>query len=159
MSLTIADLTAAVTLPGYLIEVDFDPPRYFSTRGLQNWAGQEWASSGWTFADDRLSLPGGDPAMARLILAQGVVGRRVLVWLFYGSAAADTNTELVFDGVTDGAPTLVGSVVLTLFDQTISVMYAPRARIRADGGFSVLPQKGLKIKWNATTFQFKDDPT
>jgi hypothetical protein len=159
MTIPIGSLTAAVTLPGYLIEFDFSPPRYFSTRGLQNWASKAWASSGWTFDADKLSLPGGDPAMARLILSQGVVGKRVRVWIFYGNFADDTNTQLVFDGVADGAPSLVGSVVVTLFDQSIAVMYGPRARIRADGGFSVLPQKGLKIKWNGTTFQLKDNPT
>ena len=155
----LATLAAPVTQPGYLIEVDFDPPRYYSSRGLQTWASQTWASSAWTFADDKLTLPGGDPAMARLILSQGIVGRRVRVWLFYGTTATDADTQLVFDGVADGAPTLVGSVVVTLFDQSIAVMYAPRARIRADGGFSVLPQKGLKIKWNGTTFLLKDNPT
>lgn len=159
MSVKPADLAASITLPGYLIEVDFDPPRYFSTRGLQTWASQTWASSGWTFANDKLTLPGGDPAMARLILSQGVVGRRVRVWIFYGAFADDTNTELVFDGVADGAPNLVGSVAIALFDQSIAVMFAPRQRIRPEGGFSVLPQKGLKIKWNGTTFLLKDNPT
>ena len=155
----LATLAAPITQPGYLIEVDFDPPRYFSTRGLQTWASQTWASSGWTFADDKLTMAGGDPAMARLILQQGIVGRRVQVWLFYGNFADDTNIQLVFDGVADGAPNLVGSVVVTLFDQSIAVMYGPRTRIRASGGFSVLPQKGLKIKWNGTTFLLKDNPT
>jgi len=150
-------LASPVTLPGYLIEVEFDPPRYFSTRGVQTWAGNTWASSGWIF-NGKLSLPGGDPAMTRLILSQGVVGRRVRVWTFYGETADDTNTELTYDGVADGASDLTGNTSINLFDNSIAVLFAPRRRIRPEYGFSVLPQKGLRIKWNGVVLIFKDDP-
>jgi hypothetical protein len=152
------DLTAPVTLPGYLIELDFVPPRYFSTRGAQMWAGLTWVSSGWSFTADKLSLPGGDPTMTQLILSQGVVARRARVWMFYGLTADDTNLQLVYDGVCDGAPNLVDPLELALFDRTAAVLFAPRQRIRPERGFSVLPQKGLKIVWNNITFLFKDDP-
>ena len=152
-----SDLAAPVKLPGYLNAIDFAPPRYFSTRGVQTWAGNTWVSSGWRYTDDRLNLPGGDPAMTRLILSQGVVSRRVRVWLFYGLIADDTNTQLVFDGVCDGAPNLVDSISITLFDRAMAVLFAPRKRIRAENGFSVLPQKGFKLQWNLVTFEFKDD--
>src|SRR6185295_8938231 len=147
-----SDLAAPVTLPGYLIEIAFAPVRYFSTRGVQTWATHTWVSSGWRFTTDRLSLPGGDPAMTQLILSQGVVSRRVRVWMFYGMVADDTNTQLLYDGVCDGAPTLVGSITLALFDRAMAVLFAPRQRMRPELGFSVLPQKGLKLVWNLTTF-------
>lgn len=153
-----ANYAAPVTLPGYLIEVDFAPVRYFSTRGLQLWANQTWVSSGWVFTDGKLVLPGGDPEMVRLILSQGIVGRVVKVWSFYGQTADDTNTQLLYVGVCDGASNLVGSITIGLFDNAISVLYAPRRRFRPELGFSVLPQKGLKIVWNSITIIFKDQP-
>jgi len=149
-------LSSPVTLPGYLIEVDFDPPRYWSTRGPQLWGGKTWVSHAWQFSVDKLTLPGGDPNMTALILAQGVVGRQVRVWVFYGSFVDDTNTELLFDGVCDGAPNLVDPIDLKLFDQAIPVLFAPRQRIRPELGFSVLPQKGVKVQWNNITIEFKD---
>jgi hypothetical protein len=150
------DLTAPVTLPGYLIEVAFDPPRYFSTRGVQLWATHTWVSSGWVYTEDKLELPGGDPAFTQLILSQGVVGRVVRVWMFYGNTASDANTVLTYEGVIDGAPSLVNGITLTLFDRAIATLYAPRRRVRAELGFSVLPQRGLKIVWNGITIVFKD---
>jgi hypothetical protein len=153
-----ADYNAPVTLPGYLIEIDFSPVRYFSTRGLQMWGGHTWVSSGWTFGGDRLVLPGGDPEMTRLILAQGVVSRRIRIWSFYGVTADDTTLDLLFDGVCDGAGNLIGSIALALFDNSQAVLFAPRRRVRPENGFSVLPQKGLKIVWNSTTFVLKDEP-
>jgi hypothetical protein len=153
-----ADLAQPITKPGQLIEIDFSPPRYFSTRGVQGYGGKTWVTGAWVFATDRLTLPGGDPAMTQLVLSQGVVGRRVRVWTFIGDYADDTNTELTYDGVIDGASDLIDPVTLMLFDRSISVMYSPRQRIRADTGFSVLPQKGLKITWKGIKFVFKDDP-
>jgi hypothetical protein len=152
------DVTAPVTLPGYLIEIDFAPPRYYSTRGLQTWASQTWVSGAWIFSGQQLALPGGDPAMVQLILSQGVVGRVVRVWTFYGNTATDTNTELTFAGVCDGAPSLIGDIRLTLFDRAMAVMFAPRQRFRPELGFSVLPQKNFRIEWNGTTIVFKDQP-
>jgi hypothetical protein len=153
-----ANYAAPVTLPGYLIEVDFAPPRYFSTRGLQTWGSQTWVSGAWVYTDGKLTLPGGDPEMTRLILAQGIVGKQVKVWTFYGQTADDTNTDLLFVGVADGASNLVGSISIGLFDNAVSVLYAPRRRFRPEFGFSVLPQKGLKIVWNSITFILKDQP-
>jgi hypothetical protein len=152
------DLDAPITKPGYLIEIDFDPPRYFSTRGVQGFSDLTWVTSAWVFSTNKLTLPGGDPAMTQLILSQGVVGRRVRVWTFYGDYADDLNTVLTYDGVIDGASNLAQSIALGLYDRAIAVLYAPRQRISPELGFSVLPQKGRKIKWNETTFVFKDDP-
>jgi hypothetical protein len=152
------DTSAPVTRPGYLIEIGFAPVRYFSTRGLQSWSGHTWVSSGWVFSGQQLTLPGGDPSMTQLILSQGVVGRVVRVWLFYGEVATDTNTELTFSGVIDGAPALINDVRLTLFDRAMAIMYAPRQRFRPELGFSVLPQKGLRIDWNNVVIIFKDQP-
>jgi hypothetical protein len=152
------DVSAPVTRPGYLIEIGFAPVRYFSTRGVQSWGGHTWVSSGWQFSGQQLILPGGDPAMTQLILSQGVVGRAVRVWLFYGATASDTNTEVTFVGVIDGAPSLINDVRLTLFDRAMAVMFAPRQRFRPELGFSVLPQKGLRIEWNNTVIVFKDQP-
>ena len=150
-------IAASVTAPGYLIELGFSPVRYFSTRGLQTWAAQTWVSGSWLYSDGKLTVPEGDPALTKLILSQGTVGRSVRVWIFCGATATDANTQLLFDGYADGATALTDSIELPLFDTAAAFMFAPRKRIRADTGFSQLPHAGMKIKWGNVTIRLNED--
>lgn len=147
-------LTAPVTKPGYLVQIDFLPPLYMSTRGIFDWGGRTWVASGIVYSKDQLSIPGGDLNMTRLCLQQGVTDRRVQVWAFYGDVATNDTVDLQFDGFIDGATSLFNPITLPLYSDSAAGLYGPRVMIRAETGFNVLPPPGFTMQWNGGTIKF-----
>jgi len=106
----------------------------------------------------RLTIRGGSPPIASLLIAQGTEDLPVKVWLFYG----DTPTEvpsgplLVFDGFADGATDLVDTINVPLYTASARGLFTPRLRIIPTNGFNVLPAPGTKIQWAGATFEIPD---
>ena len=157
---------AAVTLPGYLVAIDFATPVYLSSRGDLTWNSKSWvawavriiglAIDGAASAQDgTLILGNTDYTMGALVLAEGVAGRAVSVWKLYGETPALADPVLVFSGVADGATINPdgGDVTITLQQAGGVTLYCPRTYINRASGFSHIPADGTLIQWNGETFR------
>lgn len=162
------EVAAAVTRPGYLVEIMFTSPVRVSSRGAFAWDGRDWTA--WDLAIAGLGVDGGassldgsvtlgnaDYSIGALVLAEGVSGRAVKVWKFYGETPAADDPVLLFSGVGNNAtinPTR-GTVQITLQQSAGKTLYAPRTYIGRAAGFNHLPARGTLITWNGETFRLE----
>ena len=103
-------LGAAVTQPGYLLEIEFSTTVRWSTRGTLTWNSQTWTGrefkvqmSGGRGMDARLTLTlnNHDNAIGTLCLADGVGNRNIRLWTFTGNAPGLTDCSQIFGGIGD----------------------------------------------------------
>lgn len=166
---TTTEVGAAVTRPGYLIEIAFSTTVRFSSRGTISWSGQTWTAydcnvrglgvdSSEVQTEGALDIGNADLVMSTLILSEGVSGRAVRVWKFYGDASALADPVLLFDGMADEATISDnGRVLITLQQAGGRTLYCPRTYITPDAGFHWLPPQGQKITWNGETITLTPD--
>ena len=162
---TATGTSAPVTLPGYLVEIDFATPIYLSSRGNLTWNGQSWIA--WdvritglgidgaaSSQNGNLTLGNTDYTIGALVLQQGAAGQVVKVWKFYGEAPAAADPVLVFAGVADAAAIDPdnGTVTMTLQQEGGITQFSPRTYITYASGFSHIPPSGTVIHWNGDTF-------
>ena len=157
---------AAVTRPGYLVQIDFTSPLRLSSRGDVSWNSLSWgawdvritglAIDGAASAQDgSLVLGNTDYTVGALVLGEGIAGRAVNVWKIYGETPALTDPVLVFSGVADGAAINPdgGDVTIGLQQAGGVTLYCPRTYINRASGFSWIPADGTLIQWNGETFR------
>lgn len=161
---------AAVTLPGFFIEILFSSPLRVSTRGEMDWNGSTWVELGAQvtgLSEDgtqssqsaSASFEDDDQTMSALVLGEGVAGRSVRIWKFYGDSPDAADPVQRFDGVCDtasGDPES-GRVSISFVQPADKVLYSPRRRVTREQGFSVLPPKGTLIRWGGQQFKLEGD--
>jgi hypothetical protein len=148
-------VSATVTKPGYLVEIMFSTRCLFSSRGGLSWNGLYWsprglsvtglANAGSGGASGELRLANADLVMSALVLGEGIAGRAIRIWQFYGDEPAAGDALLVFDGVGDEASVADDSVTIKLSPGTLRSLSAPRLRITAAAGFNHLTPPGTVI--------------
>jgi hypothetical protein len=163
-------VTAAVTLPGYLVQIGFSSPLRLSTRGTLTWNSLTWTAgdvrvSGiavessraalnceLTISNADASIGGLGSTIASLVLAQGIAGLACSVWAFYGEAPALGDPVLVFSGIGDEASIPEdGPVRLSMTQTASTTLYCPRTYLTPADGFSFLPTAGQIVTWNGET--------
>jgi len=164
---TSSGVAAAVTLPGYLIDIGFSTPLRISTRGTLTWDSKTWtaadASVGGLSADGAASALNGTieignadtnigglgSTMAGLVLAESVAGKACKIWAFYGDTAPGASDPVkVFEGVCDIADMDPARVRVTLQQSGGRTLFCPRTFLTADAGFSFLPTPGQIVNFN-----------
>jgi len=161
-------VAAPVTLPGYLVKVDFTSPLRLSSRGTLTWTGASWAAwfiriSGLgidgqrSSQNGRLTLGNTDYTLGALILSEGIAGRAVNIWKFYGEAPADADAVLAFSGVADGMSCEPdsGTVTIDLQQSGGATLYCPRTYINRASGHNFAPAAGTLIQWNNETYRLE----
>lgn len=154
---------ADVTTPAYLVEIAFSVVSRLSSRGEQAWNGQTWLGgrlgkvSGLKWDEKgqqsgALELINTDLLYSALVLGEGVAGRKVRIWKFYGDNPAVSDPVEVFNGEADEADIGADAVRITLSGENILAFYAPRRFIGASTGFNHLTPSGRKITWGAQTY-------
>jgi hypothetical protein len=114
-----AGISAAVTAPGYLIEIATTQTLRFSTRGTLTYGGAVYAGGarveGLTLGGQRagctLVLPNADGAVSQLILSGRVNDANVSIYGIYGDAPSERVT--LFTGAVEAA-TDIGLLSCTL---------------------------------------------
>jgi len=165
---TNSGVAAAVTEPGYLVQIDFSAPVRLSSRGDVSWSSNAWVAwdirIGGLLSDGSVSAQNGslqlgntDYTIGALVLAEGVAGRAVNIWKFYGATPATGDPVLIFSGVADDATIEPdgGTVNIGLQQQGGMTLYCPRTYITRAAGFSFLPARGTLIQWNGETFKLE----
>lgn len=143
-----AETTKTITKPGYLVQLSFAIPLYFSSRGTHNYLSQTWVDMGFDYQDGRLIIPDVSGALTAVIKAEGVSDLPVTITQFYGDAPVATASEIIFSGFADGAPALGPRVEITLYQESDAGLYAPRLIVTQAVGFHVLPAPGYVLFWN-----------
>jgi hypothetical protein len=165
-----AAVGAAVTLPGYLVKIDFATPVRLSSRGDVSWTGWTWAAwdvriSGLgidgakSSQNGRLVLGNSDYTIGALVLSEGVAGRAVNIWKFYTETPALADPVLVFSGVADSATCEPngGTVTLDLQQSGGITLYCPRTYINRASGHSFVPAAGTLVQWNGETYRLEPE--
>lgn len=163
---SLADQVASSgTLPGYFVEVLFDPPLWVCSRGTIAWGGVTWVKhdvrvSGIDHDAGRASQEGtivfgnADLAIGAQLLSQGIADREVNVWKFYGDAPEEEDAVQIFSGVGDNCDidADAGTATISVVIAGSRTLYCPRRRITADQDFSLRPAAGTIIPWNGENF-------
>ncbi len=163
---TTTELAKAVTLPGYFVEILFATPLRLSSRATLTWSGNTWitwnvrveglsADAGSSTQDGKIVLGDTDNTIAALVLAEGIAGRAINVWKFYGTAPGTTDPVALFAGVGDEASLEPddGRLTITLAQQGGSTLFSPRRYITKAEGFSIVPAEGALLTWNGETIR------
>lgn len=161
----LAALGVDVTAPGFLVELAFSSPVRFSTRGSVQWNGNPWPARGATISGlaydigspqqgGTLRINDPDLAMSALVLLEGMVGRSVNVWKFYGEALADGDPVQIFAGAGDAVTISPSdrSIQVSLVQRGPTQLYAPRRFMTRANGFSILPVAGRIVAFNGVDF-------
>jgi hypothetical protein len=167
---TSSGVTAAVTLPGYFVQISFATPQRWSTRGTLTWNSLTWTGydvqvSGLIYDGAEASLNGAlaignnDLAIGALVLSEGVAGRACSIWKFYGDSNPATGDPVkVFEGVCDSADIPEnGPVRITLQQSGGTTTFCPRTYLTAAAGFSFLPTPGQIVTWNDETVRLSPE--
>ncbi len=150
-----AQTAAAVTRPGYLVEMMFSTRLLLSSRGGLTWNGLYWSPRGLSVSGLSNSGSGGacgelrisntDLLMSALVLGEGVSGRPIRIWQFYGDTPAADEALLVFEGLGDEAAVADDAVAIKLSPGALRSLSAPRLRITPAAGFNHLTPPGTVI--------------
>src|SRR5881296_792885 len=108
---TLSEIGAAVTRPGYLVEIDFATILRLSSRGTMPWNGNTYTAwyvqiSGVGFDAGKaqggsLTLGDFDDSISALILDQGIADRAIRIWKIYGETPGPSDAVPLFAGVGD----------------------------------------------------------
>lgn len=154
---------AAVTTPAYLVEIAFATIIRLSSRDDQAWNGHTWLGgrmgkvSGLKWDEKgqqsgAIEIINTDLLYSALVLGEGIAGRKVRIWKFYGDNPAVSDPVEVFNGVADEADIGADAVRITLSGENFLTFYAPRRFIGASTGFNHLTPAGRKITWGTQTY-------
>jgi len=165
-----AELAADRTTPAYLVEILFSTPLRLSSRSTLTWNGNTWISRdlriqglrydvGTAQQSGNLVLGDLDGSVTVLILREGVAGRAINVWKFYGAAPAPADPVQIFQGAGDAAAMDEKSagVNISLVQRSARELYAPRRFMTRATGFSILPVPGRIISFNGENFKLERD--
>jgi hypothetical protein len=164
---TASGVSAAVTLPGYFVQIAFNGGAntvYWSSRGTLTWNAQSWTAydvqvtglttdGGGSALNGTLVVGNHDLAAGALVLLYGVSGVAITVWAYYGDSAPGAGDPVkVFEGVGDNADIPEdGPVRITMQQSGGTTLYCPRTYMTPENGFNWLPTEGQLVVWNGET--------
>lgn len=154
----LAEVGATVRRPGYLIQIGFSSPLRLSTLGDVSFDGHVWAQANVKvrgMSETERADQGGSLTLANtwgdygaLVLAEGVSGRDVLIYVCY--AGAPGAALLKFSGAGGEASSADnGDITITL---TSSGSRPQRRRINAASGFRHLIPAGTRLTIGGTAY-------
>jgi hypothetical protein len=159
-----------VTTPAYFVEILFTTPLHLSSRGTVDWNGSVWISRDVSISGLRydvgspqqtgnLVMGDLDGSVTALVLQQGIAGRTINIWKFYGTAPAPTDPVQIFSGAGDGVSMdeRSGGVNISLVQRSARELYAPRRFMTRANGFSILPVIGRIVSFNGENFKLERD--
>jgi hypothetical protein len=166
----LTELGNPITTPAYFVEILFSTPLRLSSRGDLHWNGNDWQAHDLSISGLRydigsaqqsgnLVLGDTDSAISALILEQGIAGRGINVWKFYGVAPADGDPISIFAGTGDAVSVDEKSagVNISLVQRNSRELYAPRRYQTRANGFSSLPVVGQVIFFNNANYKLERD--
>jgi len=168
---TASGISDPVTRPGYFIFIAFASAVYYSTRGTLDWNEHTWIAadievSGLAFdaldsaQSGSLVIGNADGVIGALILGEGVAGRAISIWAFYGDAdPATADPVQLFSGVGDTASLDdKGRATIGIVRPESTTLYTPRRYITAAEGFHWLPPDGMQVTWGGETVILTREP-
>lgn len=146
-------ITAAVTLPGYFVQISFPTPLRMSSRGTKTWNSLTWTesnfevssvtiSSGSSSATATISIDNTDKVFSTRILSETVLGKACKVYKYYTESPATADPVLLFEGVVEAFDINGDTNVRLSLTMTSSVVRCPRTYITPEAGFNHVPVNG-----------------
>ena len=158
---TLAEMDRIVTEPAYLVRIGFFRPWRGSTRGSWDFGDGRYLEADVQVRDLRLSaradqsarlvIGNSDGAMGRQVQDEGIADREIHIWRWYGPLIAEA--EPIFSGFGDTFEITTQAVELTANSLSTGVQFAPRRRVTAAAGFSLLPPAGYVVQWDGEVYE------
>lgn len=160
---TDAKLSGPAYAPGYLVQLNLSSIVRFSTRGDVTWNGQIFIRTVLEVSgleDDSAAgqLAFDDPtlAVASLVRAENLVGKRVQVARFYEGALATSDPIWFFDGYIESAreerrPRVTMSISRVASQRSL----CPARRVSRVTGFNVMQPEGRQITFRTSAFRLE----
>jgi hypothetical protein len=172
----LADLTAAVTAPGYLLQIDFTSPLRACTRTTLTFQGASFVERGFTVqglmpsvdsseaVDGTLTMHDPDAAVEQLVLSEGIEEKRIRVWAYSGDVSYSSqldllNPVLLYDGYGSEAQIdpARATVTITLQAARSLMSVSPRVRMTKETGFTHLPVSGQEYEFGGEKWRAESD--
>ena len=102
-----------------------------------------------------LRLDNSSGAYSVVALDEGVADVPIKVWAYDAAATATADPVQIFDGVGDSCDIMPDAVTLRVTSKRSRSLYAPRAYITQDAGFSIVPPEGRTIEWGGDRYTFQ----
>lgn len=151
-----AKLAGAVTTPGYLVEIQFDTPVYWSSVGSFTWDSQAWTQYDFRvgLSDSRLTLnfKNHDNVMGATVLADGVSNRVVKLWKYEGVSPGATDVVQIFEGLGDTYALNPREVAIRCIPAGYEVIKEPNLRILRNSVRQEITPAGTRVPWNGEIF-------
>lgn len=161
-----AGIVPPITVPRYLVEIDFPSPFRASSGGIINWNGLVFVPFGMKVkglgSDSTTSASTGsivfndlNNALGTLILGQTFGGAPITVWVYYGDPAGPgyslglTDPTEIFSGYGGDAKFDInnGTIEVSMQQANGPGTYIPRFYLTRENGFSFLPAPGTVLTW------------
>lgn len=146
-------ITAAVTLPGYFVQLFFPTVLRISSRGTKSWGGYSWVetafevssvpiSSGSSTATATITFDNTDKVFSTRILSENVLGKVCQIYKYYTESPGVSDPVLLFEGVVEAFDINGDTNVRLSLTMTSSVVRCPRTYITPEAGFNHVPVNG-----------------
>jgi len=157
-------LAAQLTRPGYLVYIGWAVPVRLSSRTDLTWdgylyigfgvtpGGLDWSGTAEQGGTLKLDNSSGDYSV--MALGEGVADVPIKVWAYDAAATATADPVPVFDGVGDSCEIMPDAITIRVTSKRSRSLYAPRAYITQDAGFSIVPPEGKTIQWGGQRYTF-----
>ena len=154
-------LSAGITQPGFLLEIEFATTVRWSTRGTLTWNSLTWTGrefgvqmSGGRGMDARLTLTfnNHDNSIGTLCLADGIGNRNVRLWKFTGNTPSLTDCSQIFGGIGDTFSLNKRKLTIQAVPKGLEVIKEPSIRIVRNSIRNEMTTAGTRIPWNGEIF-------
>jgi len=158
-------LAAQLTRPGYLVYLGWLTPVRLSSRADLTWNGSLYIGFGmnpdgieWRGTAEQggtLRLDNSSGAYSATALDEGVADVPIKVWAYDEAATATGDPVAIFDGVGDSCEIMPAYITIRVTSKRSRSLFAPRAYITQDAGFSIVPPEGKSIMWGGQRYTFQ----
>jgi len=165
-----AALSAPVTVPGYLVEINFATPFRMCSRATITWNGLTWSRWGvelrgivtdgaQSAISGSLLMENTDNTLGTLILGEGVADRAIKIWQIYGETPNVIDALFLMQGVGDSASIDInaGTVEVSIMQSGGATLYTPRRYITREEGFQAIPANGTVVQWAGESYVLEGD--
>jgi hypothetical protein len=165
---TLTELSATVSRPLLLVEIDFSSVIRMSSRSDVSWNGYTWTSQ--SIKVDGISVDGSggsackltigntDNMIGAILLNERIADKAIQVWEAWLDPTNIPRVVSRFTGVGDSFEIGSQSAVINAVAAGTNLRHAPRQMISVAGGFSRLRPEGYKMNWNGVDYTLTRPP-
>jgi len=152
-------LSAAVTSPGFLIEIAFSTVLRFSTRGDITISGTTWYARPFKVSGPprpTITITDTDNVIAAYLQTEKIAGKAIKLWKFDGDAPTSLEYTQYFEGEGDDYTINKTSTVIRAVQKGVDTRKEPSMRIVRNSVRQEITKPGTKIYWGTELYTLEN---